>query len=34
MNFSISQDDAGPLMTFGRESDGTGGIWFKLYTEY
>jgi hypothetical protein len=31
INFSIALDDASPLMTFGRNSDGTGGIWFKLY---
>jgi hypothetical protein len=31
MAFSISQDDTSPLMTLGREYDGTGGIWFKLY---
>jgi hypothetical protein len=29
--FLVAQGDTGPLMTLGRESDGTGGIWFKLY---
>ncbi|MGA9049012.1 MAG: tetratricopeptide repeat protein [Dehalococcoidia bacterium] len=29
--FLVAQDDAKPLMTFGRSYDGTGGIWFKLY---
>jgi len=29
--FLIAQDDTSPLMTFGRKSDGTGGIWFKLF---
>lgn len=28
---SVTVDDTKPLMTIGRESDGTGGIWFKLY---
>lgn len=31
VSFHIAQDDTGPLMTFGRKYDGTGGIWFKLY---
>lgn len=29
--FMVAQVDAKPLLTFGRNSDGTGGIWFKLY---
>lgn len=29
--FEVKKDDSKPLMTFGRNSDGTGGIWFKLY---
>ncbi len=31
VSFCVAQDDAKPLMTFGRKYDGTGGIWFKLY---
>lgn len=29
--FLVAQDDTRPLMTFGRNYDGTGGIWFKLF---
>jgi len=29
--FQVPVDDTGPVMTFGRKYDGTGGIWFKLY---
>jgi len=29
--YPVTVDDTKPLMTIGRESDGTGGIWFKLY---
>ena len=29
--FQVSEDDYKPLMTFNRNYDGTGGIWFKLY---
>ena len=31
-SFQVAVDDTGPVMTFGRKYDGTGGIWFKLYT--
>ena len=31
VSFLVAQDDTKPLMTFGRNYDGTGGIWFKLY---
>jgi hypothetical protein len=30
-SFLVAQDDTKPLMTFGRNFDGTGGLWFKLY---
>lgn len=29
--FQVAENDAKPLLTFGRKRDGTGGIWFKLY---
>lgn len=29
--FKVKIDDAKPLITFGRNYDGTGGIWFKTY---
>ena len=29
--YPVTVDDTRPLMTIGREYDGTGGIWFKLY---
>jgi hypothetical protein len=29
--FEVAIDDSKPLMTFGRYSDGTGGLWWKLY---
>ena len=29
--FQVAKTDSKPLMTFGRNYDGTGGIWFKLY---
>lgn len=31
--FQVAQDDAKPLMTLGRKYDGTGGIWFMLYSD-
>jgi len=31
MTFQVAQTDATPLATIGRNYDGTGGIWFKLY---
>jgi len=30
--FLIEKTDAKPLMVFARRADGTGGIWFKLYS--
>ncbi len=29
--YQVSLTDTHPLLTFGRNYDGTGGIWFKLY---
>lgn len=29
--FEVAIDDSMPLMTFGRYSNGTGGLWWKLY---
>jgi len=29
--FQIAKDDTQPLMTFNRDYNGTGGVWFKLY---
>lgn len=31
ISFHVAQNDARPVMTYGRFFDGTGGIWFKLY---
>ena len=31
VSFCVEKKDSKPLMTFGREYDGTGGVWFKLY---
>jgi hypothetical protein len=29
--YQVAINDTKPLITFGRNYDGTGGIWFKLY---
>ena len=31
VEFQVAIDDTEPLMTFGRKSDGTSGLWWKLY---
>lgn len=32
--YQVSVDDATPTLTYGRNYDGTGGVWFKAYNDF